>query len=73
MEQKEISIQWSELIWRYCNREYRSPWELRSRVDVILFARGVTPDLPMYATARLLVLRDVLNELEGTYTNPAGL
>ena len=74
MTQQEISIQWSELVWRYCNREYRSPWELQSKVDVILFARGIMPNLPMYATARLIVTRDVINQLEGNaYNTPAEL
>ena len=73
MEQREIQIRTSDIIAQYAKRNGRSFGSVNIVVMRALLARGITPYLPMYHAAKLLVLRDVFNELEGTYTNPAEL
>ena len=73
MEQKEINKETTYIIWDYCLKNGMTPRVINGPIDFILEARGITSAMPMYATAFALALRDVLNELEGTYTNPAEL
>jgi len=74
MEQKAIESKTAAIMALYCSRpNHASVPEVLNLTQLILWRRGITRSMPMYATARLLVLRDVLNELEGTYTNPAEL
>jgi len=74
MEQKAMFKEALSIMFKYCSVTGRLlPKEIRNLVSVILWRRGINIDKPMFATAFALALRDVLNELEGTYTNPAEL
>jgi hypothetical protein len=66
MEQYEITDKMSAIIALYCSRPgHASVPEVLNYMSVILWRRGITTTMPMYATARLLVLRDLLRVWEG--------
>jgi len=73
MTQDEIFNQTTAIILQYTKCHGVGYFTVAAPVLNILAKRGIHRGKPMYATARLLVLRDVLNELEGNYTNPAQL
>ena len=63
MNQKEIYRETSRIVQRWCCQQPGRPLarEFFIKVDYILFTRGIMPlEHPMYATARLLVVRDLL-------------
>ena len=65
MEQHEIFYRTTAIIHSYTKRAGISYFNATCPIRRILQTRGITPDLPMYATARLLVTRDILRVWEG--------
>jgi len=65
MNQGEITTKLTFIIWRYCLENSIISHKLNEPITRILERRGITPDVPMYATARLMVARDVLRVWEG--------
>lgn len=65
MMQDAINSKVSAIIALYCSRPGNaSVPEVLNYMSVILWRRGITPTMPMYATARLMVLRDLLQVWE---------
>ena len=65
MNQEEIHRLTNEIIWNYCEGDHNLVFKLCMSIHKILVTCGVKLDIPMYATARLMVARDVLRVWEG--------
>jgi len=72
MEQREIYDTINGILHKYVS-VHGNANELAKAIYRLMEHRGITTDKPMMATGFALIARDVLNELEGTYTNPAEL
>jgi hypothetical protein len=65
MEQLQIVRESNDIVMRFFNGNYTEAWKMMHTANNILKLRGITPTMPMYATARLMVLRDLLRVWEG--------
>jgi len=79
MEQREIYDLTTEIVYNYAARKNNTNiyFEIMKIARRIMSNRGIyenAKSCPMYATARLIVTRDVINQLEGNaYNTPAEL